>query len=421
MKHETISRLAALLIAAPLAACTSLIDNETLGSRPTEPAGGSQFASYAAIGTSIGAGIQSGGINDSTQREAYTTQLALAMGLTPGVDWFYPSLAFPGCPPPFTNPLINRRLGGGTGTTCLRRTPGSAAPFMHNTSIPGLRIEQALDLTVLDFPATDTLKLAQFITGSIAPIDMVERARPTYLTVEVGSNDVLGAATRGDASLLTPIADAQAALTALADRIDAIPTLQGVAIAGVPNVTRIPHFTSGATIFCLKTGACGFPANVLFTNMTVDASCAPTAPGVGSSYLLPFATTAAIVGALQAGSTANLNCGADVATITPANTPAGATVNTTEYAAITSRVAELNTAISGLATSRGYAFVDFDALLAANAASIPAFPAFTTPSALFGTLFSLDGIHPAKAGHRLIAQAFATAINTQQGTSIAVP
>ena len=50
-------RLAALIIAAlPLIASCSL-DNQTIGS-PAVPSGGSDFRTYAAIGTSIGAGIQ---------------------------------------------------------------------------------------------------------------------------------------------------------------------------------------------------------------------------------------------------------------------------------------------------------------------------------------------------------------------------
>src|SRR5215472_11459569 len=99
----------ALLAALPLAA--SCASDETVGTR-SAPSGGALFAQYVAIGTSIGAGIQSGGINDSTQREAYTGQLARAMGLTPGVNWYYPSFAFPGCPAPFTNATTQARVGG---------------------------------------------------------------------------------------------------------------------------------------------------------------------------------------------------------------------------------------------------------------------------------------------------------------------
>lgn len=417
-------RLAALLLTTSLAGCAGLVDNEELGSRGA-PSGGSQFASYAAIGTSIGAGIQSGGINDSTQRDTYAYQLAVAMGLTPGVDWFYPSFAGDGCPPPFTNPLTNSRLNGGTATTCFRRNPASARDFMHNTAIPSLRAQQVLDITALPFPATDSLKLAQLITGSLNPIDMVERTRPTFVSVEIGANDVLHAATRGDATLLTPLANYTAAVTEIADRLQAMPSGPGVVIAGIPPVTRIPFLTFGQTWFCLKTGLCpGVPANPLFTNMTVDASCAP-APGVGASYAVPFTTTAFVVGELQRGSAASLNCGTDVMTVTTATgtAPAGATLSTTEFGAINTRVGEMNTFLTGLATARNWAFVDIAAIFndPANVALIPAFPNFTNPTQLFGTLFSLDGVHPTRAGQRLLAQGFAAAINTRYGSTLVVP
>ncbi len=415
----------AVLATVGLAACQDSLSNDTLTIRP-DPSGGSDFRTYAAIGTSIGAGIQSGGINDSTQREAYTYLLAKAMGLTPGVDWYYPSFALPGCPPPYTNILTGARVAGGTAATCLRRAPGSAAPYISNTSIPSLRAAQAVDITNLDFPATDSLKLAQFITGSYNPVDMVARQGPTFVTVEVGANDVLGAATRGDPALLTPLASFQASLTAIADRLDGLSPKPKVAIANVPNVTRIPHFTAGATLFCLKTGACpGVPATLPFSlpTFTVDASCAPTAPAVGSQYLLVFQTTATIVNVLSGGGAANLNCGTDVATVTTAagTGPAGATINATEYAAIVTRVGELNQAVATLAAARGYALANFDSALAANQAQIPPIPSFTTPATLFGPLFSLDGVHPNRAGHRITAQTFAAAINARFGTTLTIP
>src|SRR3954463_15115917 len=126
-------RLAVLLAAAaPLIASCSVTD-QTIGPQAAGPSGGSQFTQYVALGTSIGAGIQSGGINDSTQREAYTYRLAVAMGLTPGANWYYPSFAGFGCPAPLTNALAGARVGGPTAPPCGFRA--KATPFINNTSI----------------------------------------------------------------------------------------------------------------------------------------------------------------------------------------------------------------------------------------------------------------------------------------------
>src|SRR3989338_8355528 len=239
------ARRLALLVVAPLLAACSL-DNETLGTRP-DPAEGSMFRNYVSLGTSIGAGIQSGGINDSTQQEAYPYMLAEAMGLTPGVDWHYPSFTVPGCPAPYTNILTGARVGGVAATFCALRAPGSAASYMNNVSIPSLRAAQIMDVTDLTFGVTDTLKLAQFITGSLNPIEHAQRASATFVTLEVGAHDVLGAATRGNAALLTPLADFQATFETIADELDAL-TGGNVAAFNVPNVTVIPHFSDRKSV-----------------------------------------------------------------------------------------------------------------------------------------------------------------------------
>lgn len=436
-----------VLAAAPIiTACQDSLNNQTIGPSADSTSKSNanvNFIRYAAIGTSISAGIQSGGINDSTQREAFTYQLAVSMGLTPGANWFYPSLKYPGCPAPFTNPLTGSRVGGVSAAACAFRDPASTRPYVSNTAIPSIRAGQVIDITSVPFPATDTLKLTQFITGGAAPMDMVEGQNPTFITVEMGANDVLGAATRGDPALLTASATFSTQMTAIADRIAGIDPAPKVAIMNIPNVTSIPHFTKASILFCLKTGACpGVPATLPYSSplFTVDASCAPNAAGgIGDTYLLPFPTTGAITNVLAASRAAKIDCGRDSALVAvaaapaPATAPAGATINATEYATINAAVAADNAAIATLASSRGYALVDANAALAAIAAGppcatstqatpcIPAVPFFTDPAHLFGPIFSLDGIHPTKAGHRLIGQAFTAAINTKFSTSLAIP
>lgn len=418
--------LIAIAAVASLAACS--LDNDTLGSRPDAPEG-TIFNSYVALGTSIGAGIQSGGINDSTQRQAYPYLLAQAMGLTPGVNWGYPSLNAPGCPAPYTNILTGARVGGAPATACALRAPSSTAPYMNNVSIPSLRAAQVLDVTDLTFGATDTLKLAQFITGSLNPIEHAMRASATFVTLEVGANDVLGAATRGNAALLTPLADFQATFEAIADELDGL-TGGNVAVFNVPNVTVIPHFSAGVVFFCLKTGApgCPVPATAPYSSagFTVDASCAPAAAGgVGDQMLVGFTATGTITSVLSAGGAATLNCGAATATYNAGagDVPTGPVLSQATVAAIATRVGEINGYLQTEATSRGYAFVDINGLLDSvrTAGGIPRFPSFTTPSTLFGAYISLDGIHPSGAGHQLIARRAAAAINTTYSTTLTVP
>ena len=75
---------------------------------PPQYAGGAMFQRYVAMGNSITAGIQSAGINDSTQRQSYAVLVAAAMG---GSPFYWPSLNAPGCPPPLTILLTQARVG----------------------------------------------------------------------------------------------------------------------------------------------------------------------------------------------------------------------------------------------------------------------------------------------------------------------
>src|SRR5437762_9669601 len=103
----------AFAAAAPmvLAAC----NNESLIS--PAPTTGGRFARYVAIGNSITAGYQSGGINDSTQQQSYAALVAAQMGTA----FVLPLLNKPGCAPPYTNVFTQARLSGGTSTTCALR------------------------------------------------------------------------------------------------------------------------------------------------------------------------------------------------------------------------------------------------------------------------------------------------------------
>src|SRR5215218_8050844 len=92
---------AAVGLAAMLAACTDTLP-VIAGPAAVDPL----FQSYVALGNSITAGYQSGGITDSTQRESYAFLLARQMH----TRFAYPSLSPPGCPPPIVNFQTQERL-----------------------------------------------------------------------------------------------------------------------------------------------------------------------------------------------------------------------------------------------------------------------------------------------------------------------
>ncbi|HTT67714.1 MAG TPA: hypothetical protein VMF70_06780 [Gemmatimonadales bacterium] len=430
-------RLSTVAFAALAVLATGCLDNQQIGPMAA-PAGGTNFRGYIALGTSISAGVQSGGISDATQRQAFPYLLATAMGFSPNANWYYPGFTAPGCPAPYSDPLTGDRVGGGNdssgaGAACNLISPLSVPGkqgWFNNLGVPSLRAAQVLNIQDVTHPATDTLFLAQFITGSRNPIDILYAARPAFVTLEIGGNDVLSAATEADTTLLTPVAAFETQFAAIADTIGL--TGAKVAVINIPNVTVIPHFSVGVILFCLSHHGCPAPlpdttAPYTSPNFAVDPSCAPSAlGGVGDSMLVTFPAIATITGALSRGAAAYLNCGTGQATVNfgTANLPAGAVLTKATVKAIVTRILTLDAYIQAQATTRGWALVDFNGLLAANAALIPPFPLFTPgppPAVSFGPLVSLDGIHPTAAGHKAIADAFVAAINAKYGTTLTPP
>src|SRR5690606_4137846 len=102
-----------------------------------EPAtvGDGIFDRYVALGNSITAGYQAGGINDATQQESYAALLAEQMG----TNYAYAQLGGIGCPPPVINFRTQARLGGAgvNDRTCQLRNPQSVTGYLNNVAVPG--------------------------------------------------------------------------------------------------------------------------------------------------------------------------------------------------------------------------------------------------------------------------------------------
>jgi len=206
-------------------------------------------------------------------------------------------------------------------------------------------------------------------------------------------------------------------------------------LIGVVDVASIPFATQGALYWCLKTGACPpIPAASFPLNFQVALNCAPklaVPTSNGDSVLVPWTVGVAKIAAAQAapGVTFTLDCSVDNEVVLPS-----------EFANLRLAVAGFNAYISNQAQQRGWAYFDVNpTLLAAKAepitpgqfpkiASFPCIPGgpcggtmtptSPVPNILFGTYFSLDGVHPGAAAHRVIADSVISAVNHTYGTTI---
>ena len=366
------------------------------------------FTSYVAMGNSLTAGFQSAGINDSTQLQSYAPQLAKQMH-TP---FFMPLMNRPGCPPPidtlFRASGTPHRVGGGTATTCaLRRAQPIPPPYISDVAVPGAL---AIDGTT---NSVNSNVLTTFILGGLTQSQAMQRADPTFVTVWLGNNDVLGAAINaanaGDSTKITDSTTFANEYKAVLDAIDATPASGKGVLIGVGNVTLIPFFSQGQTYFAIKNTTTNFPANFI-----VGPNCAPSAlGGKGDSVLVPFQFGLGLIGLAAANPTATftLNC-TETQTVQPA-----------ELLRLVRAVTQYNATIQAQATARGYAYMDINALFGAlPAGSIPPFPTTAGAAAVtapFGAIFSRDGVHPSAAAHKLVANALIQTINAKYGTAIA--
>ncbi len=413
--HFLLRGLSALVSVAVLGACGAH-DNQVLG--PAVPAGGSIFSSYVSLGNSITAGYQSGGINDSTQRQAYPVLLARQMG----TSFVYPSLAMPGCTPPIANFQTGALVGNAPSNTCALRNPALVSDRINNVAVPGATSADPFSPSTNASNALTTLFL-----GGMTQDQRALQAHPTFATDWIGNNDVLAPALSGILASapgispgVTPVATF---VSNYAKGIDPLvagaPGLKGVLI-GVVQVGAVPAFVSGGLIWSSPalqgaiTQASGLPPR----GLTVLPNCSGSISLIDVIQLIPqIRQFVATNGA--SGHPPVISC--EKGQFPPSPLVGDIFVlDSQEQATLFATISAYNAYIKAKADSIGFAYVDPNPLLAALKASgaIPLAPNFASPTAPFGQYISLDGIHPSAAAHVLIANAIIDAINGKYGTAL---
>lgn len=397
---------AVLALAAAVTGCdpdVKIVGTET-------PSGGAMFTNYVALGNSITAGYQSSGINDSTQRRSYAALFAAQAG----TRFAYPQLAAPGCPPPVVNFLTQSRGNAAyTSTTCALRTTESATERLNNVAVPGA--------LVIDPTASTTASSNMLTTLILGGKTQVQRALdtdPTFASIWIGNNDVLGAAVRGvlapSAAVgspgVTSVADFTSRYDTMLDQLtDSASGLEG-ALFAVMQVQNVPLLFQAGVLLASPQAKAAFDAAAGGT-VVIENNCV-TAP----TTLVSFVITTQ----MRAGTHPRiLSCGPS--TLAPGTAVGEVFILTAaEQTILTETVNAYNAHIAAKADELGWAYVDANPLLAARRAAgeVPPFPNLASGTATFGPWFSLDGVHPSTAAHRLIANLMIQEVNAHYGTTI---
>lgn len=397
------SRAAAAVLLALGTACSDDVDILRPDAEPLDP----MFASYVALGNSITAGFQSGGINDSTQREAYPVLLARAMR----TDFRIPTLAGNGCPPPIADILTGARVGGSPDASqCALRDAGAVGDYWHNVAVPGAR---ALDPFSESTPSSNLL--TTLILGGKTQVARALDANPTFVSIWIGNNDVLQAASTGVLEPVEGVSPGMTPVTTFAERFEqtvdqllaGAPGLEGVAL-GVVQVQLAPLFFPAPALLdpAFKNGFDQYAG----VETTIHPSCTPA-----STSLISFAIVQQIRGgghppviACERGVVENPLVG-DVFVLDAA-----------EQQVLQDAVNAYNAAIRTKAEEVGWAYADPNVPLLAlrSTGEIPAVPDLANPGALFGAYISLDGAHPAGPAHVAVANLLIGVINEHYGTNL---
>jgi lysophospholipase L1-like esterase len=403
----------AVALVGGAAACSDK-NADVLGPRPSQ--GNGIFQRYVALGNSITAGYQSGGINDSTQRRSYAALVAAQMG----TRYAYASVAMPGCPPPISNFLTQARFTPtgfptSTSTSCYLRTSTSATDILNNVAVPGAT---SFDPNAATTAASNVL--TTLILGGRTQVQRAVDARPTFATVWIGNNDVLGPALSGILTSLSGVSPGVTPQSAFQTNYDQMisqlqsgaPGLKGV-LLGVGNVTSLPILFSGRAL--QNSQFVGALSQAAGKTITPDLTTCTASTNSLVSFL--------IVGAIRANQhPATIACEIK-------NDPTFPllgnlyVLDSQELASLATALTNINTYISGKAQAIGFGYLNpnklLDSLKALNPPQITSFgPDFTSATAPFGKWVSLDGVHPSSAAHQLLTNYLIDVINATYSTSL---
>jgi len=367
--------------------------------------GAANFTTYVAFGDSLTAGFSSGALLETYQRNSYPALIyRQATGKTTG--FAQPLVSAPGIS---STPNFGVLRLQGLFPTVITPTPGQGQPLnlnhpvaYNNMAIPGQTLHDLLTQT--SGGISDLILRRQNATQLQEGLSL----KPTFVTLWIGNNDALGAATSGiavEGVTLTSAAQFEAEYRAVVNAITVTAGVKQLAIANIPDVTSIPFVTTIPR----------FLVNPRTNQLVRDPGGNPI-PLIGPD------------GPLQAGDFVLLTASAELATGRGVPVAFGgsglplsnnAVLSAAEAAVIKTHVDAYNTTIRTVASEKGAAFVDANSVLRDLATNGIRVGGISYSSAfLTGGIFSYDGVHPTAFGYAYIANLFIDSINATYGGDI---
>ncbi|TRX34115.1 G-D-S-L family lipolytic protein [Flavobacterium sp. ZT3R18] len=453
-----------LLVSLSFVACNNNDDDSAPVEIPITP-GTAVLTKYVALGDSFAAGYSDGALFKAGQANSYVNILAQQFIPAGGVAITTPFMVdnvggfsnggvqvLPKFPTRLTfNGAGPVNVSGVSGTAITAHLTGS----FSNMGIPGAKSYHLIApgygnlAGVFATPATASPYFARFSSSptstTLTVLDDAMAQNPTFFSLWIGGNDVLGYATTGGDGTdpITPTANFNFAYDKLITGLTA-KGAKGV-VANLPYVSALPFFTT-----------------VGFNPVTLVAAQVTALNGAYASYnggLVAAKNAGLITEAERVQRTINFAVGknavvmideylTDITAVSPGLIKLRQTTNK-DYIVLSSQgtsakdhllagngtsaplkdrwvlseseVKEIKTAtdaynitIEATATAKGLAFVDTRTTMEQLSTGGIRFGNFQMTSAyVTGGAFSLDGVHPSARGYALIANLFVDAINTK--------
>lgn len=445
------NKIFVLFISVLLIALVGCEDRSDLTAPEAPNTGTANFSTFVSIGNSLTAGFADNSLYESAQVYSFGNQIAGAVG----TGYAQPLVSDPGLPGRLE---VERFIiqDGSIASVVLTQNTGLgaalnatyAAPY-NNLGVPGAILYDLVDETPFTQKAVDrgnpyfqlVLRDAQF---GASIVKQAINLSPTFITMWIGNNDVLGYATSGgtrgtDATGTMPTDPAvfSALYNQVAAALDA--TGANVVVANIPDINAIPFFNTvgplvGVTIKPLidagqiqgvyyQLHGEAVASGLADFNTLVTGAVKFTLVGSEYASLLGQPTGKYYVDygypALPAGIDTTKPFG-----LHPQNPwPDAFTLDASEQSTIASRVSSFNTTIQSVASDYSFGLVDVNSIFgqikaseATGGTTIDGI-AFTTQF-LSGGLFGLDGVHPTAQGQAIIANEFIKVINAKFSASI---
>lgn len=435
-----------LIIALSLAACKPNI------SVPAASKGSADFSHYVAIGNSLTSGFSDGALYKEGQTKSFPVMLAARMQQAGGGNFNVPYMPADGngndgsgdprlSLVPVGGYLVPERVG-----TASQLTNVSAQGPFNDVAVPGAR---ALDATVGQYSALNPF-LQRFCQapGQSSMLSEALRVNPTFFTLWLGNNDVLGYATSGGTGNVPPnsnpthpndISDTGLFRQSLEAVVATLVSkgARGV-IGNIPDVTSIPYFTTIPYNALVLTQGQADSLNALYNNgipgytnvngvhfqagpnpfVVLDKGMGPPTqtfplpgyppfPNPNSRFIKPDELLLLPdLAAIQAGSGSKQPLTDDMF------------LSEQELKDIHAFTGYYNNVISTLASKYDLGLADINAFLKSLQPGIFYNGVGITTTYVTGGMFSLDGIHPTPRGYALVANEFIRVINQQFGARL---